>query len=123
MGLVPILAQLADRCFTGFHLIGFFTGIGQALWITSLNVKYRDFRYVISFIVQICLYVSPVSEALERMWARRHDLQQIGLAAAAHIRRSIPRDPIGVFVDDLRRNAHGATVAEHYVKPLVAVKE
>jgi lipopolysaccharide transport system permease protein len=30
------------------------------LWITALNVKYRDFRYVIPFIVQFGLYVSPV---------------------------------------------------------------
>ena len=34
--------------------------MGPALWITALNVKYRDFRYVIPFIVQFGLYVSPV---------------------------------------------------------------
>jgi len=34
--------------------------MGPALWITALNVKYRDFRYVIPFIVQFSLYVSPV---------------------------------------------------------------
>jgi len=33
---------------------------GPALWITALNVKYRDFRLVIPFIVQLGLYVSPV---------------------------------------------------------------
>ena len=30
------------------------------LWITALNVKYRDFRYIIPFILQFGLYVSPV---------------------------------------------------------------
>ena len=30
------------------------------MWITALNVKYRDFRFVIPFIVQVGLYVSPV---------------------------------------------------------------
>ena len=30
------------------------------MWITALNVKYRDFRYVVPFIVQLGLYVSPV---------------------------------------------------------------
>jgi lipopolysaccharide transport system permease protein len=30
------------------------------VWITALNVKYRDFRYVIPFIVQLGLYVSPI---------------------------------------------------------------
>jgi lipopolysaccharide transport system permease protein len=34
--------------------------LGPALWITALNVKYRDFRYIIPFIVQFGLYVSPV---------------------------------------------------------------
>jgi lipopolysaccharide transport system permease protein len=34
--------------------------MGPSLWITALNVKYRDFRYVIPFIVQFGLYVSPV---------------------------------------------------------------
>jgi lipopolysaccharide transport system permease protein len=30
------------------------------LWLTSLNVRYRDFRYVIPFVIQLGLYVSPV---------------------------------------------------------------
>jgi lipopolysaccharide transport system permease protein len=30
------------------------------VWLTALNVKYRDFRYVIPFILQLGLYVSPV---------------------------------------------------------------
>ena len=33
---------------------------GIGVWLTALNVKYRDFRYVIPFIVQLGLYVSPV---------------------------------------------------------------
>ena len=40
--------------------IAFFASLGPGLWITSLNVKYRDFRYVIPFLVQFGLYVSPV---------------------------------------------------------------
>src|SRR5262249_39621786 len=44
----------------GFTLLAFVVIMGPALWITSLNVKYRDFRYVIPFIVQFGLYVSPV---------------------------------------------------------------
>src|SRR2546425_13123372 len=34
--------------------------LGPGLWITALNVKYRDSRYVIPFIVQFGVYVSPV---------------------------------------------------------------
>jgi lipopolysaccharide transport system permease protein len=44
----------------GFVLLAFLASMGPALWITALNVKYRDFRYVIPFIVQFGLYVSPV---------------------------------------------------------------
>jgi homopolymeric O-antigen transport system permease protein len=43
-----------------FVVLGFVASIGPALWVTALNVKYRDFRYVIPFIVQLGLYVSPV---------------------------------------------------------------
>ena len=43
-----------------FILMAFLASVGPALWISSLNVKYRDFRYVIPFIVQFGLYVSPV---------------------------------------------------------------
>ena len=43
-----------------FVLIAFLASLGPGLWITALNVKYRDFRYIIPFIVQFGLYVSPV---------------------------------------------------------------
>ena len=43
-----------------FVILAVFASIGPALWITALNVKYRDFRYIIPFIVQFGLYVSPV---------------------------------------------------------------
>ena len=43
-----------------FVLIAFAASMGAGLWITALNVKYRDFRYIIPFIIQFGLYVSPV---------------------------------------------------------------
>jgi lipopolysaccharide transport system permease protein len=43
-----------------FAAVAFVTSFGIGAWITALNVKYRDFRYVIPFIVQLGLYVSPV---------------------------------------------------------------
>jgi lipopolysaccharide transport system permease protein len=43
-----------------FILLAFLASMGPSLWITALNVKYRDFRYVIPFIVQFGLYISPV---------------------------------------------------------------
>jgi lipopolysaccharide transport system permease protein len=43
-----------------FTMITFAASVGIGVWITALNVKYRDFRYVTPFIVQLGLYVSPV---------------------------------------------------------------
>lgn len=43
-----------------FVFIAFLACLGPGLWVTALNVKYRDFRYIIPFIVQFGLYVSPV---------------------------------------------------------------
>lgn len=43
-----------------FIAIAFAASIGTGLWLCSLNVKYRDFRYIVPFIVQFGLYVSPV---------------------------------------------------------------
>ena len=41
-------------------LIAALTALGVGYWIAALNVKYRDFRYVIPFLVQFGLYISPV---------------------------------------------------------------
>ena len=41
-------------------VIAFATAMGAGLWIAALNVKYRDFRYIVPFIVQFGLYISPV---------------------------------------------------------------
>ena len=43
-----------------FPVIVFLTASGIGLYITALNVKYRDFRYIVPFIVQFGLYISPV---------------------------------------------------------------
>jgi lipopolysaccharide transport system permease protein len=41
-------------------ILAFMAALGPGLLITALNVKFRDFRYVIPFIIQIGVYVSPV---------------------------------------------------------------
>lgn len=43
-----------------FIVIAFTAAMGGGLWLASLNVKYRDFRYILPFIVQFGLYISPV---------------------------------------------------------------
>jgi len=40
--------------------VAFAASIGAGLWLASLNVQYRDFRFIVPFIVQFGLYISPV---------------------------------------------------------------
>jgi lipopolysaccharide transport system permease protein len=45
--------------------------LGCSLWMSALNVKYRDFRYLIPFVVQLGMYTSPVgfsSEIIPDHW-------------------------------------------------------
>ncbi len=43
-----------------FIAVAFAASMGFGLWFTALNVKYRDFRFIVPFIVQFGLYISPV---------------------------------------------------------------
>ena len=54
---VPQWRILALPFFLALALV---TSLGFGLWLAALNVKYRDFRYVVPFIVQFGLYISPV---------------------------------------------------------------
>lgn len=46
-----------------FLFLAFLASFGFGLWLATLNVKYRDFRYIVPFIVQFGLYISPVGFA------------------------------------------------------------
>jgi lipopolysaccharide transport system permease protein len=52
-----------------FLLLALLTAMGSGLFIAALNVKYRDFRYVIPFIVQFGLYVSPIAFSSNTIFA------------------------------------------------------
>lgn len=56
-GLPPTWRMLWLPVFT---LVAVCAALGPGLWLTALNVKYRDFRYIVPFILQIALYISPV---------------------------------------------------------------
>jgi len=54
-----------------FLFIAFLASIGPGLWLTALNVKYKDFRYIVPFIVQFGLYISLVgfnSNIVQAKW-------------------------------------------------------
>ena len=44
-----------------FLLLTLITLMGAGIFVSALNVKYRDFRYVVGFIVQFGLFVSPIA--------------------------------------------------------------
>ncbi|HQR34183.1 MAG TPA: ABC transporter permease [Blastocatellia bacterium] len=56
-GFLPDWRLIALPLFIALAFAGAF---GAGLWLCALNVKYRDFRYIVPFIVQFGLYVSPV---------------------------------------------------------------
>ena len=43
-----------------FALLAFVTALGIGLWLAALNVEYRDVRYVVPFVIQLWLFVTPV---------------------------------------------------------------
>lgn len=60
-----------------FILIAFAAAIGAGLWLAALNVEYRDFRYIVPFIVQFGLYISPVgftSKIVPEQWRLLYSL-------------------------------------------------
>jgi lipopolysaccharide transport system permease protein len=57
-GITPRMNILALPFFVLFALV---TALSVGLWLSALNVKYRDVRYTVPFLTQIWLYCSPVA--------------------------------------------------------------
>lgn len=60
-----------------FTALALLASAGAGIWLAALNVKYRDFRYVVPFIVQFGLYLSPVgfsSSIVPEKWRLLYDL-------------------------------------------------
>jgi lipopolysaccharide transport system permease protein len=63
-----------------FTLLAFLAALGPGLFLTALNVRFRDFRYVIPFVVQFGLFISPVgfsSEVIPDKWRLLYSLNPI----------------------------------------------
>lgn len=50
-----------------FMLLAFGASIGIGLWLCALNVEYRDFRYIVPFVVQFGFFLSPVGYSSTRV--------------------------------------------------------
>jgi lipopolysaccharide transport system permease protein len=57
-GIVPGLAILA---LPGLLLLAILSALAVGLWLSALNVKYRDVRYTINFLIQFWLFATPVA--------------------------------------------------------------
>src|SRR6516225_9134028 len=63
-----------------FIALALLASIGPGLWLTALNVKYRDVRYIIPFVVQLGLYASPVgysSSIVPEQWRLLYSLNPV----------------------------------------------
>ena len=56
-GIVPTAAVLT---LPALSVLAFATALGVGIWLSALNVEYRDVRYVVPFFVQTWLFVTPV---------------------------------------------------------------
>jgi lipopolysaccharide transport system permease protein len=59
-GVVPTRAIVT---LPGFLLLAIMTALGVGLWLSALNVQYRDVRYTINFLIQFWLFATPVAYA------------------------------------------------------------
>ncbi len=55
-----------------FIVLTLVTAIGTGLWLTALTVKYRDFRFVVPFLLQVGLFLSPVGFSSTNLPSWRH---------------------------------------------------
>jgi lipopolysaccharide transport system permease protein len=60
-----------------FVMLAFAASLGVGMWIAALMVEYRDFRFIVPFIVQFGLYISPVgfySNVVPEQWRLLYSL-------------------------------------------------
>jgi lipopolysaccharide transport system permease protein len=63
-----------------FTLLAFLAALGPGLLLTALNVKFRDFRYIVPFIAQFGLFISPVgfsSDVIPEQWRLVYSLNPL----------------------------------------------
>ena len=86
-----------------YIMLSFLAAFGLGLYLTALNVKYRDFRYIIPFIVQFCLYISPVgfsSNVIPEQWKPLYYLNPMVTIIDGFrwcIIKDSPTDPLSMY--------------------------
>jgi len=86
IGVVLLIAMMAAMGYAPsfrfflipvFALLAFGAALGLGLWFAAMNVKYRDFRFVLPFALMIGLYVSPIgfsSNVIPERWRLLYSL-------------------------------------------------
>lgn len=67
------ISLTAIWCWPVAILIGVNASLGLGVWLSALNIKYRDFRYVIPFVVQVLFFLTPViypASLIGKNWIR-----------------------------------------------------
>ena len=99
-GLLRIYPRLATSRSSLFHSPGISCCAWPGLFLTALNAKFRDVRYVIPFIVQFGLFISPVgfsSEVIPEKWRLLYSLNPM-VGVIDGFRWAICRGTSGLYV-------------------------
>jgi lipopolysaccharide transport system permease protein len=71
MAFYRIVPSINVLWLPGFLLLALITSLGVGLWLSALNVRFRDVRYVVPFITQFWLFATPIaypSSLLQEPW-------------------------------------------------------
>ena len=115
MAFYRYLPPLQVFCVPFFVLLVFCAALGSGLWIAALMVKYRDFRFIVPFIVTIGLYAAPVimrSSRLPEVW------EHWGIQW--HLRLLYSLNPVVGIIDGFRWSILGGQYDLIYVPGLMA---
>jgi lipopolysaccharide transport system permease protein len=96
-GFIPDWRLVALPFFT---VLAFLAALGPGLFLTALNAKFRDVRYVIPFIVQFGLFISPVgfsSDVIPEKWRLLYSLNPM-VGVIDGFRWAICRGASGLYV-------------------------
>jgi lipopolysaccharide transport system permease protein len=98
-----------------FTALGMFAALGVSFWLSALNVKYRDFRYVIPFIVQFGFFISPVGYSRAEIIRRMPDFFGQVIYAL------YPVNPMVGVIDGFRWAIGGSTAVLDWNSVLISI--
>lgn len=91
-----------------FFLLAFFASLGLSMWLSALNVEYRDVRHAVPFMVQFGLFMSPVgfsSSIIPEKWRLLYSLNpMVGVIDGfrwAILGQKVPLDYQGLILSSL----------------------